>query len=203
MTLSLTGYGRKFLSSSFPNPQVKLESTGNICHIDETDHEILRALSSNTNLSNPEYARLLGMKLSTFDYRLNILTQKGIFHGFVNGIDVTLLGYTYYKVIIHSKNVSKKFRDELQNYARPHPNINNVIACVGSWDFEIGIEVNSPHNLPTITTEIEERFSDYLVSVRVIPTFKYHKLRNYPFQNYQTLYPSAASPRKSSLDKAC
>jgi Lrp/AsnC family transcriptional regulator, leucine-responsive regulatory protein len=139
------------------NIQIKEDSK-----IDNTDLEILKVLTKNTNFSLVDIARKIKLTPEAIAYRIRNLIQEQVIISFFPLINITLLGYHWYTVSLFLHQVSNIRQKQLIKYLKQHPNIICVIKTVGDWDIEFDIHVESSYKFRSILMEIRELFSDII-----------------------------------------
>ena len=60
-----------------------------------------------------------------------------------------------------------------------------LIESIGSWDYEIAVDVEGSKQAVSIMQELRDVFSTYIQSVKVLPSFGYPKVQEYPFEDYR------------------
>jgi hypothetical protein len=67
-----------------------------------------------------------------------------------------------------------------------HKSISFFVQCLGSWDFELGIEVQSQSEVNDLMYELYGTFGDSITSISIFPVTRYLKVQNYPFSPQDT-----------------
>lgn len=186
LRLGLTLISRKYLISDNQKPKtIRFGYNSKPTTIDHKDHLILSSLESNGELSLRELAQLIKMPLTTLQQRITSLKKRGILEGSIYQVDATKFGMQTFRFLIETKSIDRKTRQALYDFALSHPYICYYIECLGSWDYELGVEV--PHGSNAIDTqqEIYKKFGSELICVTILPLFGHLKLQNYPFKNLQ------------------
>ena len=115
--------------------------------IDETDNEILKYLGNNARLSVVELAKLIKKSVNVVHYRLRNLEKNKIIAGYKFALD---------------KNITEERRKKLIAFCKMHPDIINIVLCVGPWDMEIEFEVKNFDQFYDLMNEIKEKFQDII-----------------------------------------
>ena len=115
--------------------------------LDKVDTEILRYLANNARLPVVELSKLIKTTADIIHYRIKQLEKNKIISGYKFALDTHKLGYETCKSFIYFKNITEKRRKELIQFCKLHPNIINIVLCVGPWDMEIEFEVKISFNL--------------------------------------------------------
>lgn len=156
-------YNRRWLYYDKLDP-VETEFGSKLEHyeLDKMDTEILKYLANNARLSVVEIAKLIKTSTNIIHYRLKQLEKNKIISGYKFALDTHKLGYETCKSFIYFKNITEKRRRQLIQFCKLHPNIINIVLCVGSWDFEIEFEVENFDQFYNLMNEIKEKFQDII-----------------------------------------
>lgn len=169
--VSMSRFQRKYLD---PTAAVQELSFGNTRHpeiIDALDEKILLALTQHGEDSQRDLSRRLGIPFSTINQRLQILTHKKIFYGMTYAIDSTKIGLQSFQILIYAKGLSHAFQNNLYAYAKQHPAVVYFVRCIGSWDFEIGIDVENAKMVTLFTQQLCEKMGSDILGFKVLPIF--------------------------------
>jgi Lrp/AsnC family transcriptional regulator, leucine-responsive regulatory protein len=185
--LALSFFGNKYLSN-------KKKSAGELCYkstyervdIDETDHRILSALVRTQHDSRRDLAHKLGLPFSTLENRVKKLEKQGVIVGYYYQMDASLLGIQSFMLLLNVKGFNAERKKKFYRFCQVHPNIVILIEAVGSWDFEIVAEVREARQVIQLVQELQDNFAAYLHAVKVLPSFDYPKVREYPFEQFKT-----------------
>jgi Lrp/AsnC family leucine-responsive transcriptional regulator len=175
-------YGRRYLDPAARNRTVlryRTSDTGTT--IDELDKRILKYLSQAKGESLRELGRELGIPSTTVDARMRRLRQVGVVVGYYNAIGSAPLQMQQYKLLITTNAASSSARVIIEKFAAQNVNVTHVIECIGSWDYEIGLEVDRGADLIALTSALYEQLDGLYSSVEVIPELTCHKFVNWPF----------------------
>jgi|GEM_PF-6725294 len=185
--VSRTYFGVKYLGNVEKFEPVNL---GNLTitetEWDEYDHEILKAMASNTENESRSIAKLLGKPEATVHYRMKQLMAKGILSRQVYMVDTTKLGMLHYRIHLQTSSPSADLRNGLYTWGLNHKNVLACFHCIGPWDFEYRVEVSEPQQAMEISRELGDKFGDDLANIEVIPCVSLSTLRHYPFQRMPT-----------------
>jgi DNA-binding Lrp family transcriptional regulator len=171
LRVSMTRFNRKYLSPDSPIQERSFGNTKAPAEIDQTDEAILQALTKNGGLSQRELARRLGLSFASVNSRLQTLTNKQILHGMTYEINPTKIGMQAFQLLVFAKGLSQSFQEELYLYAKRHPSMVYFVRCIGTWDFEIGVEVDKTEEITQIAQELYEKLGQHIVGIKTIPIF--------------------------------
>ena len=145
--------------------------------VDSTALRVLRMLAVKDSPSNREIARLSGLGNATVDRAVGRLQQAGILVGYFWRVDYSKSGLTKYKLLITSKSHSPSFRSELLEFGAQSDGVTHLSECLGAWDFELSVEVDSPAEAARFSEEFRRQFGDRLSHVESIPVFGFGEFR--------------------------
>ena len=120
---------------------------------DKTDLKILRALIADARKSTVKISKETKIPIRTVAYRLKKMEKSKIIVGYSLNIDISRLGYEYYKLnITFNKNVNYNmfisFAQELKNTAY-------VDETLGKFDFELNVEIKNRGELDKIVNQLK------------------------------------------------
>ncbi len=147
--------------------------------LDYLDKEILKIVSDNARLSLVEIANILGTSSQVVRGRLKKLEKEGVVLGYRGLIDVSFLGYRYYKAYINLLNTDGL--KALEYFCFKHPNILNVNRTIGGRDFEIELQAKSFDEFESIMNEIREKFSGMIDEYEFVIAREEKKMVYFPF----------------------
>lgn len=183
--VSLTIYPKKYLSpvvkKNKRHTSLFFGTTGESVEIDNRDHLILNALEQAEFTSDRDLARKLSLPHSSLELRLKQLRNKKIIVGEYFHLDVTRLGVQKFILLVYVRGISSTLNTKLHEFSAQHKHITYIIRCVGSWDFEVGAEVEHGAQVTNIVQELCELCGPEINTVRVLPLLEHLKQSNYPF----------------------
>lgn len=153
--------------------------TKDLVNIDETDDRILRALASSGGASFRQIAQKLGMPTSTVDVRLRRLQEAKVIEGYMYAVNPGAIGMQAFKLLVYAKGINHELSAAMVKYSEQHRNVVYFIECLGTWDYEIGVEVERAEDITAIIQDIYERFGSSIISVKLLSKFRDHKIRYY------------------------
>ena len=136
--------------------------------IDETDKKILRELSVNARITSVELAIKLKLTPRIVSYRIKELIKKQIITRFRLQLNVSKIGYGFYKVILHLKNLSKRHDTSLKEYCRQLGNVFHYEKKIGPWMLELEMDVESYEKVNEIMKIMKENFHDYIKNYEIM-----------------------------------
>lgn len=148
--------------------------------IDEVDHKILSALSIHTLESHRKIAQIINLPLSTFELRIKKLRDAGVLMGYFYGVNASKFDSENFKILVFGKGLNPSLTQRLMVFAANHPYMVHFVECFGSWDYEIGIEVQKAQQAVLIAREIYSAFGDDILTLKVLSKFRDLKTTLYP-----------------------
>ena len=155
--LSLEYFGNKYLrpvkndSERLERASLTYAVTKDRVIIDETDHRILHGLTQLTYSSRSELSRLIGIPFSTLEHRIRRLEQKKVIVGFYHHIPPESIGMQSYLLLISIKDITSRFKERFRKFCVTHPSVVVFINTIGSWDFEVAVEVQESADIMRLT----------------------------------------------------
>lgn len=180
--LRFDAFSSKHLDTEIAAPPVlSYGDVGSKVNIDEVDHKLLSLLSTGSYRSQRDLARATGIAMPTVNRRIKRLEEAGVIAGYIYRTDLTTIGIQEFVLLVHARGVNPDFKNELSLYASQHPNMVRMIQCLGTWDYEIGIEIPEARKLCEIIDGLYERFALEINKVKILQLFEHLKFSAYPF----------------------
>lgn len=111
-------------------------------------------------------------------YRLQKLKKQKVIVGFRAMVDLSKIGYYWYKVEFMLKDYSKK--KAMLEYFAAHPNIVHAYESTAKADLELEMEVKSYEEFRSVLNDLRTKFKDAIESYRHLLWFKEHKISFFP-----------------------
>ena len=122
--------------------------------------EILRLLSMNSRISYAELVHKTKKNVKTIKKTINELKKSRVIVFFRPSVDTRKVGYENYKVLLYLHNPRGRIIPSVIHWCREQKNITAVISCVGPWQMELEIEIDSFRNLCLILARLKDNFPD-------------------------------------------
>jgi DNA-binding Lrp family transcriptional regulator len=177
--ISFTMYPRRYLTSRklSTNPIKATFDDREPVAIDQIDSRILSAIATDGTISHRQLSQRLNIPLSTMELRLRKLKQQGVIAGEIYGVDAAKFEIKTFKLLVYTKGLDGSLTDKIDQYCRLQPNITALIACVGSWGYEINVEVQHSEELSLIIQQLYEFFGNSIHTIKTLTKFSYPKAR--------------------------
>ena len=179
--ISSTIFPRKYLTSKKMSVKpLTVTFDKAVCEIDDLDKKILSALTSYSELSYRQLAIKLQMPLSTLELRVKKLREKGVICADIFVFEPSHFQLQSYKLLVYTKGLDPHLSSEMFKFCEAHPNITYLIDGLGSWGYEIGVEVRDAESVTSIIQDIHETFGNLINAVKMLTKFRYPKVRWFP-----------------------
>lgn len=130
--------------------------------------EVLRLLSLNSRISYVELSHRSKKNVKTIKRIIHELTNSGVIVYFRPSVDQTKWGYEFYKVLLTLHNPRGGIIPSIVHWCRGQQNITAIIFCVGPWQLELEVEIDSFRNLCSMLTQLKDKFPDVVTSYETL-----------------------------------
>lgn len=151
-----------------------------ITSFNKLDLKLLKLISDSARLPLLEIANRLNTSPQVIRNHMKKLEKTGVIQGYRALIDVSFLGYRYYKSYINLRNTDKL--KELEAFCAQHPNILNVNRTIGGKDFEIELQAKSFEEFENIMNEIRAGFAGMIDDYEFVIAREEKKMTYFPFE---------------------
>lgn len=121
--------------------------------LDENQKKIINILEEDARIPLLEIARRLNLSVTTIKYHLNILEKNKIILAYKPIINIDLLGYEQFKVMIELHDPSEK--NILREIIATNPNTVYITDSLGKYDVEYECQYEHMHELLEEISKIE------------------------------------------------
>jgi len=149
-------------------------------YLDEIDKKLLHILSQNARIKIIDIALKLKQPHSTIRSRIKKLQQKKIITGYYTLINPKRLGINYYTLTIKVNNSEQEKYKKLLSLCQHNQNITWLIKTIGSWNYEIGVEIENPEKLQELLITLRKACPE-ITKIGLYTVFKTIKYSLYPF----------------------
>ena len=146
--------------------------------VDEMNKKILRIISEDAKIPLLDIAKKLKISSMAVRYRIKELEKKKVLLGYRAMIDLSKIGYEYYKIDLDLEDISKI--KDLHNFATQHPNIIYEDITIGGSDFEFDVEVEDYDAFYSLIEEIKEKFPGLIRTYKFFRARKVYKYGYFP-----------------------
>ncbi len=179
--IQLYSYRHSYLLDDMnKSDRTKFEITGggSQVKIDEIDFRLLRLIAPNARMPVKEIAKKLNTTVAVVNYRIKKLIKEGVIQGFRSDMDLTKLGYQFFKADIDLRDY--KQRGKIINYAKINPHLVRIDKSVGISDLELEYHVLSLEQFHEIMKDLVNKFPDIIKKYRYVYSSKLHKMNYMP-----------------------
>lgn len=179
--LQFTAFGRKYLAPTLKSGPILSfgQNAEDPIALDQLDHRILSAISQGDLSSERQISEQLTIPLTTVRRRLSNLEKHKVLVGFVYRYNLALIGLNRFSMLVSVRGLSSLVSKKMHTFCSQHPRIVNLGECLGSWQFEITAEVESPADTVAIIREIGETFGSEVSQIITLPVFRSFKYSSY------------------------
>ncbi len=182
-TLYLAHKTREFLESKEEKKIVNLvyhTSKDKQEKIDKIDEEILRVITNNARMRITEIASKVKVTPRIIQHRLRELEKKKIILAYKAHLEPKEMKRIFCKTILYLSNPTKKRLNSFIVYTSSVPGAVWPQRVVGTWDFELDMELNSYDEFQDIILDLKEKFPDVIKNHEFCIVSKEFKLDFYP-----------------------
>jgi len=147
--------------------------------LDELDNRCLSALATPHTDSWAAIARSLGVPPQTFHRRVTRLKEMGIIKGFSHSLGWSAIGARRYRLLLSTAGYERAVQQRLEDICSKHPHVQNMVVCLGHWDFEISLECHKESVVAMFLSALGEALGPVLRSTKILPVLNHLK---YSFQ---------------------
>jgi DNA-binding Lrp family transcriptional regulator len=155
------------------------EKTPQKIKINETDKEILHALSENARMNVIDIAKIVKLTPEAVSYRIKRLQKAKIIRGFRACIDVSKLGYLWCMLLCEIKNLSKEKEKDFIAFCNANKNIFFVDKLIGKWQLRVELLAENLFHFHSLLTQLRNSLSDSMNSYELIMIFRSYKEISY------------------------
>jgi DNA-binding Lrp family transcriptional regulator len=142
---------------------------GKLPALEGLDLQIMKRLDQNATVSLLRLAALLNHAFDTIQSHFRLLQARNILLRAVPVIDHEVLGYTN-TIYFYKLKPSAKRMKEMLAFCLAHPQIVRQARCLGNFNLVLNIHSTDGRHLKTVVSEIDEQFSDIIISYESVST---------------------------------
>lgn len=134
--------------------------------LDLRDKKLLFELDFDARKTYSKLSKTLGMSKRGVEYKIQSLEKKGIIKGYYPVIDLSKLGYYYFRVLIKFNNLSANLRKEIEKYVITNKEIGWAFWIYGEYDLGFSIWAKSLTEFQRISSKFYFAFDKYIKTRR-------------------------------------
>ncbi len=173
---STTIYQRNYLNNVSTNREsITYKKTNKRLRIDADDHRIIAALNAIQHTSLRDLAKKLEMPHSTLTNKYKKLEEAGVIIGSVYGMSCAALGAQSFRLLVYTKGFDFAAEQDLHRYALSNPNVLCLFQMMGSWDYELEVEVYEARDTFELVQDLYEVLKERVLTIKTIPILSFPK----------------------------
>ncbi len=129
---------------------------------DKTDLEILYFLSKNARTSALDIGKKLNCTGNTIKNRIKRLIKEKVIIGYRAKLNYSLLGYDYYKVLLHLENLTKKKLNQIITTLNMNPNVIYITKSFGDAELEFEVLFKTKNELYKLMKKMKQKYVDII-----------------------------------------
>ncbi|MFA5930264.1 MAG: Lrp/AsnC family transcriptional regulator [Candidatus Micrarchaeia archaeon] len=137
--------------------------------LDLKDRKILYELDINSRQPLSSVAKKVGLGKQTTINRVRRLEKEGAIQKYLAVIDLSLLGYSGYKVLLRFQSADKVKRAEIVSYVNSHQNIEFVSLTDGNFDLNFNIFARNIAELDGYLHDFNNQFGKFIGEKQMMP----------------------------------
>lgn len=173
-------FGSKSLQPDYIPTPIHITQNSDYITLSDEDLRVLEVFAASPNGVRTHMARTLAMPLMTFQYRVERLEKLGIISGVRYQLVAEALGYRRFRCFIVANMPLASHRSELFEWARAHPYVVAMMYGVGSWHYELRIEVPDQVTADRLVSDLVSTFAHFIHFSDLIPIGSLLKLAPRP-----------------------
>ncbi|MCD4759510.1 Lrp/AsnC family transcriptional regulator [archaeon] len=135
-------------------------------NLDLRDKGLLFEIDFDARKTYAELARKLRMSKRGVEYKLTNLEKKKVILGYAPIINISKLGYYYFRVFIKFQNLTPEFKTKIENYVKNKKEIGWFIWYYGSYDTGFTIWAKSVSEFKQSINEFYEKFGKNILNYK-------------------------------------
>lgn len=159
---------RKYYFGSVPSPT----------KLDEINKKILLELGLDSRASPVDIAIKLKLSADAVYKRIKNLQLSGVIQNYNIIPNEEKYPFTHYKILLSLHNLNEEKEKHFMGYCRENKNIWYFCTCLGNWNFEIDIDVETTEEFRNLLRNLKINFSDMIKDYTVMTI---HRTNKYNF----------------------
>ncbi len=143
-----------------------IKERGKYAKLDSKDKAILNELSRDSAQSAAEISRKTGISKQVIGYRIKDLIKEGVIKQNYAIIDLGILGYELYDVLIRYKTLANE--REVINYLKRKKNVISCDKCINRFDLIIRAWARNQRELNKLIEDLNIRFKDLVKEKEIL-----------------------------------
>ncbi|MFH1590767.1 MAG: winged helix-turn-helix transcriptional regulator [archaeon] len=148
--------------------------------LDREDILCLIELTENPRSTVMDIARKTKLSADIVKSRIRRMKDSGLIQGSRADPDNPLRGISTYKILLDRKEAQHARFKALDSYLTQHRCVWDVIHCLGSWNMECNVDVDSSREFHGFIMDLKNRFADLIRGYDVVQIFDIPKFSFFP-----------------------
>jgi Lrp/AsnC family transcriptional regulator, regulator for asnA, asnC and gidA len=144
--------------------------------LDLLDKKIMYELDLNSRASATEIAKKIRASKETTNYRIKKLLKEEYIKYFQTILDVSKIGYFYYKGFVKLHNTTLSIEKDIINFIKKQPNCAWLGECEGKYNLMFLLMLRSPKEYRAFLLKLMEKFGDYILEKEIHTVSTAHRL---------------------------
>ncbi len=128
----------------------------------EIERKILKTISENARMPTTEIARKTTLTPKIVSYHLKDLERRGIISRYRLQLDVSKIGFKFFKAIVYLKVFTYEMNMQLKEYCIQEGNIFHYEQKIGHWMLELELDARDFERADSQMKKLKERFPDFI-----------------------------------------
>jgi DNA-binding Lrp family transcriptional regulator len=174
-------FGRKYLWGSKPAYQpVNMPISPSLVTLDEEDLKLVQELARGRVENEAMLYKVTGIPSATVYRRLASLRKRGVLGADYYWLNSASFGRQLYVLRISFSGMTGQIKDKIWQLARLNASVVYAIETLGSWDYELGVDLESAAELSALIEDITAAMPSLSIDVDPIPVTRFIKVRSFP-----------------------
>lgn len=149
--------------------------------LDELDKKILKILSINARTPLTDIARKCNKSSNVIKYHIKKMTDQRLILGYSVQLDMSLLDYSHFKVLLDLESFNKESLSKLKYYLSNNKNIIYITEAFGLADLEFEALFKTSKELNLFMKKLKKDLPGMINSYDIILTYSEELVRYLPF----------------------
>ena len=158
----------------------KIDYSASQANMDKKDLQILYILSSNATIQLKYLGDKIGLSPDSIKYRIKKLIERNIILGFLPVINLSLLVYHNYGILIELNNISFEEKNKLFRHLSIHPDVSFCLKTGAQYEITLNISVRSNLHLHNFINELKQNYSNQIKTLEMFLIIKDYKIAFFP-----------------------
>ena len=136
--------------------------------MDAKDKKILYHLDMDSSQSLSRLAKNIGVRKEVVRYRFNNLVESGVLKNTYVAMNLSRMGYTYYKIYIKLHKMDSSKEKEFISFVSDIDQVTWSASLEGSYDIAFTVLATSVHEFDSIWKKINNKYGEYFRNHEIV-----------------------------------